>query len=86
MDDLRLLRGRRGRPIDLGDLYTESGQTLQGSFSAGWLYRSQIDFDLGCIEATPATRAARTAPSCSPRSVAKGPPPLVAVVGAAEFA
>ena len=22
---------------DLGDLYTESGQTLQGSFSAGWL-------------------------------------------------
>ena len=29
---------------DLGDLYAENGQTLQGSFSAGWLV-------LGCIEA-----------------------------------
>ena len=31
--------------LHLGDLYAESGQTLQGSFSAGWLarlYRSQI--------------------------------------------
>ena len=29
----------------LGDLYTESGQTLQGSFSAGWL----AGWDTGCI-------------------------------------
>ena len=26
----------------LGDLYAESGQTLQGSFSAGWLARSRL--------------------------------------------
>ena len=33
---------------DLGNLYTESGQTLQGSFSAGWLAGRLV---LGCIEA-----------------------------------
>ena len=29
-------------PVDLGDLYTESGQTLQGSFSAGYFAGIQI--------------------------------------------
>ena len=37
---LRQVWGPVGHPLpngNLGNLYAESGQTLQGSFSAGWL-------------------------------------------------